>query len=260
MPRRKVKRKKIFKIFKIRRLPRLPKKLLFIPSSDKNFIEKWGSGRDPLNFPASFRMVIMGKPGCGKTCFIKNVCLRIRPRFEKIYVLHQDKYAHEYDDLDADVINELPPNDFWMGYREEGEEDEIEGEGEGEDEEPYRPKTLVIIDDICFKDLPKEQTMLLDRLCGMISSHYNVSLACLNQDVFAINPIIRKCANVWCIWRPSCTDELNTIARRCGYSSKDFKSLFDNIAKNENDSILVDQTPGTPYPLRLNGYDEIERE
>lgn len=242
---------------KVKRKRKLPRKLLFIPSSDKDFVESWGNGRDPLDFPASWRMILCGKPGCGKTCMVKNIILRTqqsRKPFERVYVLHQDQYAREYNDINAEVITELPSNDFWMDYPEDADVDPGEAT-----EKPERPKTLVIIDDICFKDLGKEQTLLLDRLCGFISTHCNVSLACLNQDVFAVNPIIRKCANIWCIWRPSDNDQLNTIARRVGFRSKEFQDLFDEVATGDEDSIMIDKTNKTPYPLRKNGYQLIIR-
>ncbi len=238
-------------------IKKLPRRLLFIPSTDKNFIEQWSDNRDPLNFPKSFRICLIGPVGVGKTMLIKNIICRIqnsRQKFERIFILHQDKYAKEYEDIDGEVITELPNNDFWMGY---GQEEEEEEEEEPEDVE--RPPTLMIIDDICFKDLPKSQTLLLDRLCGFISSHCNVSLAVLNQTAFAIDPIIRKCANIWCIWRPSDTDELNIISRRVGFKSKELNHLFDEFAPNETDSIMIDKTPGSPFPLRVNGYDLIKR-
>lgn len=234
----------------------LPRRLLFIPSSDKDFVESWkqkGGNPDPLNFPKSWRMVICGKPGVGKTCFIKNVIIRAKPQFERIFVLHQDRYAKEYEDIDAEVLEELPDNDFWMGY------DEEDKENEEEKGESRKPRILVIIDDICFSDLPKDQTSKLDRLCGFISTHCSVSLCVINQDIFAVNPIIRKCASIWVIFRPSCTDELNTIARRCGMNSKEFKYLFDNIATKESDSITVDKISDSPYPLRLNGFNNIQK-
>lgn len=245
---------------KSKKIKKLPRKLLFIPSSDKNFIEQWDDmpNRDPLNFPKSFRICLIGPVGVGKTMFIKNIICRIqnsRKKFERIFVLHQDKFAREYDDIDAEIITELPNNDFWMGY-DQPDEDEEEPEEEPDVE---RPPTLMIIDDICFKDLPKSQTLLLDRLCGFISSHCNVSLAVLNQTAFAVDSIIRKCANIWCIWRPSDTDELNIISRRVGFRSKELNQLFDDFAPNDTDSIMIDKTPGSPYPLRLNGYKLIER-
>lgn len=273
--------KKIIKVKKVKKKRiQLPRRLLFIPSCDKNFTESWDinkktglTNRDPLNFPASFRIILCGKPGCGKSNMIKNIIMRVQnqgPKFERIFVLHQDRKAREYSDIGATVITQLPENDFWMGYAghpQPGDEDydsEEEEElsdsdvedpyGSETEEEPERPKTLMIIDDICFKDLEKHQTILLDRLCGYISTHCNVSLAVLNQDVFAIDPIIRKCCNVWCIWKPSDTDQCKTISRRAGLKSKDLEILFETVAKGDEDSIMIDKTPHSPYKLRLNGF------
>lgn len=250
-----------------RRVQKLPRKLLYIPSSDKNFLETWkqkGVNPDPLNIPHSYRQCILGGVGKGKTMFIKNQIIRTKPPFQRIFVFHQDKMAQEYDDIDAEILDELPTNDFWMGYEDDGREagstelqDEIQKEDEEED--MVRPKTLIILDDICFGNLPKEQTMRLDRLCGMISSHCSVSICCINQDFFALNPIVKKCANIFVIYKPNCTDELKTISRRCGMTSNELEYLFDNIATEENDSIMIDKTPGTPYPLRLNGFTPINK-
>lgn len=263
-------KKKVKKRVK-KRVKKLPRKLLFIPSSDKDFIERWDDmgysadgtvRRDPLNIPASWRGVFVGKPGCGKSCMIKNIILRSRPKFERIYVLHQDKYAKEYNDIGAEVITELPSNDFWMGYEEKEEDTESDSSDlDQQQEEEKRPKTLVIIDDICFKDLGRnrDQTLRLDRLCGFISSHCNVSLAVLNQDVFAVNSIIRKCCNVWNIWRPSSTDQMNTIARRVGYRGKRFQELFDEHCPLEGDSLMIDMSSGSPFPLRKNAYELLEK-
>lgn len=253
---------------KKKKLPKLPRRLLFVPSCDKNFTETWsvnsGTGltnRDPLNIPG-MRIILCGRPGCGKTLMIKNILMRVqqsRKPFERVYILHQDKYAREYRDIDAEVITELPENDFWMGYPDEEDEEEDE---EFDPSEVERPKTLLIIDDICFKDMKnnKHQTALLDRLCGFISTHCNVNLAVLNQDVFAIDPIIRKCCNVWCIWRPSDRDQLMTISRRCGLPSKELERLFDKHAPKESDSIMVDKTSHTPFPIRVNGFNIIQKE
>lgn len=260
-----------------KRSRKLPRRLLFIPSSDKDFIETWsqkGKNPDPLNIPSSYRQCILGGVGKGKTMFLKNQIIHTKPPFERIFVFHQDRYAKEYDDIDAEILDELPPNDFWMGYNtsasetdEETDEDkkndmstnEVEAEAEEDLDETVRPKTLCVLDDICFGNLPKEQTMRLDRLCGFISSHCNVSICCINQDFFALNPIVKKCANIFVIYKPNCTDELNTIARRCGLASKDLNYLFNHIASGENDSIMIDKTPGTPYPLRLNGFNIISK-
>lgn len=242
-----------------KRHQRLPRKLLFIPSSDKDFIETWsqkGRNPDPLNLPASWRMCIMGTVGVGKTNFIKNVIIRSRPPFARIFVLHNDPLAQEYNDIDAEILTELPDNDFWLGYNQTDENGEkIEEEEDLED--TIRPKSLIVLDDICFAEMSRQQTNRLDRLVCSISSHANVSVCCINQDWFSCNPIIKKTGNIFVIYRPHCTDELSTIARRIGMSGKELKYLFDNIATKNSDSIMVDKTSGSPYPLRLNGFNII---
>lgn len=261
---KKEKRKKRRILIRKKKTPKLPRKLLFVPSCDKDFTERWSPNRDPLNIPG-MRIILCGKPGCGKTSMIKNILMRVqesRKPFERIFVLHQDKYAREYRDIDAEILTELPENDFWMGYSSLSDRERDEEEEFDPDDTPDRPKTLLIIDDICFKEMKnnKHQTVLLDRLCGFISTHCNVSLAVLNQDVFAIDPIIRKCCNVWCIWRPTDRDQLMTISRRCGLPSKHLEHLFDKHASGELDSIMVDKTPHTPFPIRINGFNSIEKE
>jgi len=52
----------------------LPKRLLYVPSIDKNFTEKWTKNRDPLNIPG-MRIILCGKPGCSKTMMIKNIIM-----------------------------------------------------------------------------------------------------------------------------------------------------------------------------------------
>ena len=222
-------------------MKKLPRKLLFIKSSDKNHVETWTRNRDPLDIPG-MRAVLIGKPGVGKTTVIKNMLLRTQQSdkpYKKIYILHCDPLASEYDDIGAEVLDELPPNEFWL--------------------ESNREKSLVILDDISFANLSKEQKTRLDRLCGMISTHCNVSIACLNQSFFSVDPIVKKCANLFCIWRPNDLDELNLIARRCGYKKDTFVELFSDLILNDADSLMIDQTAKSPYKLRRNGYEIIKK-
>jgi len=212
---------------------KLPKKLLFIPSSDKHFHESWYEGRDELNIPHPWRGVFLAKPNAGKTATIKNIILRADPPFESILVMSCDPNAKEWEDIGAEVINELPPPEEWS-----------------ENEE----KTLVVLDDIDFNEMDREQKHCLDRLCGHNSTHNNLSLACCAQDTFSLCPIVRKCSNLWCIWKPSDMDSLKTIGRRTGYTSKQFDQIFKQFVKDDHDSIWIDTTKNTPYPLRLNGY------
>ena len=243
--------------------PRLPRKLLAFKSNDKDFIEAWSdiANRDPLNFPLSYRLVATGKPGAGKTRYIKNVVARRYPRFERIYVMHADPLAQEYDDLDCEMLSKLPPTDFWLyGVEEDdtGKEAEIDPEEE-QDDAADRPATLVILDDICWDNYDKTQLKRLDRLCGMVSTHANVSVIITAQDVFAVPAIVRKCADIWVLWRPTDLDEFGTIGRRVGIKKKDLLNIFDTHCPTPQDNLTIDLTHKSPYPLRINGYTMIQR-
>ena len=217
---------------------RLPKRLLVIKNADKEFHENWKKNDDELNFPHPFRGVLIAQPNKGKSLVIKNILLRQSPEFEKIIVIHcSPDYTKEYDDIDCDLRSDIPPpEDF-----------------DGED------KTLVILDDLAYKKMRYEQATNLDRLFGFVSTHCNVSILLASQDAFNILPTVRRMANLWIIWKQDDMDSLKMLARKVGMRQRDFVSIMENLLKNEHDSLWIDKTKKTPYPLRLNGYKQIKR-
>lgn len=215
----------------------LPNQLIPIPNPDKAFHEKWTKKRNKLNFPHPFRATICGSPGVGKTNTIKNILIRADPPFEQIYVIHCDgEYTQEYNDMDVIMLKEIPPPSFWTG----------------------EVKTMVILDDCEYKSLNKEQMKNLDRLVGYCSTHKNISVLNAVQELFTLPTIVRRCSNLWIIWRPNDMDSLKIIGRKLGISSREFSSLF-NLCKEFRDSIWIDNTPSTPYKIRKNGFQLINK-
>ena len=53
----------------------LPNQIIPISCSDKGFQERWYRGRNILNFPHSYSMVLAGPPSSGKSTLIKNICI-----------------------------------------------------------------------------------------------------------------------------------------------------------------------------------------
>ena len=92
----------------------LPKKIIPVKCSDKGFQERWYRGRDLLNFPHSFSMVLAGPPSSGKSTLIKNILLRADPPFQKVIVCHFDKNgSDEWSDLGNEedgvtIVDEIP--------------------------------------------------------------------------------------------------------------------------------------------------------
>lgn len=162
--------------------------------------------------------------------------MRAHPPFEEIKVVHCDPQGtKEYDDLDAEIMCEIPAPEDWEGG----------------------VKTLVIIDDIELKLLNKEQLRNLDRLFGYVSTHKNISVICTAQDAFNIAPCVRRCANLFVLWKSHDIDAMAVLARKSGLKLDDFRMLF-SLCTEPKDSIWLDLTDQSPAPLRLNGFKPVE--
>lgn len=218
---------------------RLPKTILPIACADKTFHERWKPHRDPLNLPHPFRALFIGPPNCGKSCTLKNILIRAKPVFAKVIVVHCDpENTKEYDDLDdCELIGEIP------------EPTEFDGS----------LKTCLILDDIDLSGMSKQQKACLDRVFGYVSTHSNVSVCLTSQEAFRIPPIVRRCANYYCLWKICDIDSLNQIGRKCGFKKEDFQHIFDKYLIEPKDSFHIDLTDHSPYKLRINGYTMLER-
>lgn len=215
---------------------KLPDKIIPIKNKDKLWHESWHKNRNLLDIPHPYRGVILGPPGVGKSTTVKNLLVRAKPEFEEIYLIHCDvENTKEYDDLDVEKLQEIPEPSEWSGER----------------------KTLVILDDLEFKLMPKDQKRCLDRLYGYCSTHLNISVVLCAQDSFNVPPSVRRCASLWILWKISDIDSLMTIARKCGMKTSHFKMIFDRLMKDHHDSLWIDLSKGSPMKHRKNGYEAI---
>jgi len=224
-----------------KKIMRLPNKIIPLPNPDKNFHEKWYKGRNMLNIPHPFRCVCLGPPNVGKTTIVKNLLLRAKPEFEEVVVIHCDSgYTKEYDDIgeNVEILNEIPAPNDWEG----------------------QVKTLVVLDDLEFKGMSKDQKRNLDRLFGYVSTHKNISCILCSQDAFNVPPIVRRCSNLWVLWRCPDLDAMATCARKTGLKANNFNSIFNQLMMNPKDSLWIDTTDHTPYKMRKNGYTIIEKQ
>ena len=220
-------------------MSKLPKKLLNIPNADKKWHEKWYKGRDMLNYPHPFRLVIFGNPNTAKTTKAKNIMIRADPPFEKIFVIHIDgEYTQEYEDIDAVMLDKIPAPNSPI----------FDGEC----------KTLVVLEDLEFKFLNKTELRNLDRLCGYVSTHKNVSVITIAQDGFNLPPCVRRMSNIWVLGKSNDMDSIKQISRKCGLTPKFVENIYRTKLKTQYDSLWIDNTKNSPYPLRLNGFEPIQ--
>ena len=218
---------------------KLEKKIYVFKNPDKTFHEKWKDGRNEMNFPHPWRAVLLGPPNSGKTLIVKNLILRAKPQFEEVFVIHCDsEYTKEYEDIGAEMLTDIPAPEDWSG----------------------EVKTLVVLDDLEYKLMGKEQRRNLDRLFGYVSTHKHISVVLCSQDPFNVPPIVRRCANIWVLWRMSDIDSMANTARKSGMRSDMLKHIFDTLMEKQTDSLWIDLTANSPYPLRKNGFTPIARD
>lgn len=220
----------------------LPNRIIPLSNPDKEFHESWTKGRNMLDIPHPFRCVCLGPPNVGKTTIVKNLLLRAKPEFEDVVVIHCDgNFTKEYDDLGEDnieMLSEIPAPEDWEGEK----------------------KTLVVLDDLEFKQMSKSQKRNLDRLFGYVSTHKNISIILCSQDAFNVPPIVRRCSNLFILWRCPDLDAMATCARKTGMRREGFNSIFNKLMLDHRDSLWLDMTDKTPYPMRKNGYTIINKE
>jgi len=219
---------------------KLPNDILPIECSDKSFMECWKPGRNVLNFPHSFRWVLVGNPNSGKSTIIKNHIIRADPPYEKVVVCHYDSNGTtEYDDCGADIeyIDKLPnPKEI----------------------NPEKQKMLLIIEDMNLTTLPRQDKEYLNRLFGYASSHRGVSICITAQNPIDICLSARRLFSVMTIWKIPDLNALMMLASRTGFDKNDFIQFF-RLCKNKHDSITIDLTADTPMPVRFNGFHQIKQ-
>ena len=218
-------------------LHKLNKKLAVFHCPDKDGHEYWSTDRkkDIMSFPAPFRAVLMGPPGSGKSSFCKNMIMHAEPAFDRIIVCHYlENSTTEYNNLEGEIFNSLP------------EKDEIDP----------NEKNLVILGDLDFKHMGKEEKEKLSRLFGVLSSHMNTSVILCSQDPYNIPPIVRRCSNIWVLWKLLDLNSFSQTASKCGLKAADFSKIFRTF-NNRHDSLCIDLTNGSPAKMRINGYEVI---
>ena len=54
-------------------------------------------------------------------------------------------------------------------------------------------------------------------------------------------------------------DSLSQTARKTGMSAQNFNTIFNELMMSDHDSLWIDTTSRTPYPLRKNGFTLINK-
>lgn len=221
----------------------LKNEIIKLQNADKKFHESWNKGRNICDFPHPYRLVILGQTGRGKSTLGQNIFLRTQAGqhpFQELIIIHGSKDSKEYDELEPTLIlNDIPhPDDLSSNNK----------------------KSLIMIDDFEFTKLSKDSLKNLSSLFRFISTHHNFSIILCYQSFFEIPTIIKKCANIYVIYKPTDTDELVTIGRRVGLKKEVITKLFKEILNEDRDTLCCDFTEHTPSKYRKNLFIPIEIE
>lgn len=215
-------------------------KLVIFKNADKEgWYESWTDKKSKFDFPFPCRIVVSANPGSGKTNLIKNILIRAKPYYKKIFVWHYDPESKEYEDMDVEMLKSIPnPTDPQFNSKR---------------------KTCLIIDDQEFKYLNQMELRHLDRLFGYTSTHKGLTIICATQDFFNLPPVIRRMSDVFCIWKGSSdVESLLQIGRKMGINKKDFVKIMEHC-KSKFDFICFDNTVGSRSPVRKNCVEDINK-
>ena len=226
-----------------KRIPKPLNKIEAIRNPDKVGAESWNPrrARDIGNFPSPSRILLLGPCGVGKSTLIKNLIIHQKPRFEEVYLIHQDAgVTKEYRDLECtDEMNDVPDISFWN----------YDG--------PYK-KRAVICDDLELTAANKERLKNLAIMFRYASTHKGLTIYFAHQSFFDVTPLIKKMSNVYILWKPRARQELGLIEDRTGLPKDTLRDLFATVATGDRDSICIDLTRNSPAKLRLNVWDALE--
>ena len=219
----------------------LPNKIIKIANADKKFHETYHKGRNICDLPHPFRLCILGKVGMGKSTLAKNILIRCQlgnHPFQELIIIHGSEDSEEWIDTEPTMIlSDIPdPQDLTQNKK----------------------KSLIIIDDFEFQNLNKQSLKNLSSLFRFVSSHHNFSIIICYQSFFDVPPIIKKCCNVFILYRPNDSDELGTIARRVGLKKPIMLKLFDEVLTELRDTLMIDLIENSPCKYRKNLYEPIE--
>lgn len=179
----------------------------------------------------------------GKSTCILNILARANPPYEKVHIIYPGggSATGEFDSLKPKSIitfhDRIPDISVFPTMKEKA------------------VKTAVVIDDLELKELKADQRGFLDRICGHVSTHRHADVFVCSQQWVNIPPVVRRCSNVFVVWKPR---DISTLPYMARGMEVDLESLF-KLCKLPTDSVWVDKTVRSPAPLRLNGFDVIKQ-
>ena len=208
-------------------------------NADKGFHEEFRPSDSPIRFAHPFRACVLGKINSGKSMICKNILMAAQarnPKFEELWIIHGDIETKEYDDCCPTVIRSDVP--------------ELE-------ELDCATKKLIILDDIDFTSMSKEQKANLSNLFRYGSTHRNCSVILSHQSFFSVLKICKDQSNIFILWRPTDLDTLTAIGRRVGLKKEQIRKMFNDHLPHWRDSLLINLDDDAPSKYSKNLFEPL---
>lgn len=219
---------------------------------------KSGKGRYMPKFP--FRALMCGPPGCGKRNTTLNLIMRLDPPPTSIHIIHIDPETTEWD-----LLKKICPVYFYTPDDPPNfAELDSYTNAEVPDYDPNRPKrpnmtggvrerALAIIDETPTKLLSKEALKELQSIMGYGSTHKNIAVLFMYQDLTSCDPYVRRMFDFYCLWKSPDSGAMQLAATRVGVPFDELEELM-SACQKKTDFITIDATrhPDDPYRFRLN--------
>lgn len=224
----------------LQRRRKFKQQMLVLPNDDKDSLsnEKWDRKREPGSFPWPSRLFLCGPPGSGKTNVARLITLVwAKPLFDRVIVVHCDpENSTEWDHEGVEVVGEPPElSEFEKGV-----------------------KTALVFDDYPLQKLKGEAAVNVDRILGYGSTHLGITCLLCCQRPFTVPVAYRQYCNVSIVW-PQLDSRLHTQTEDIvGLPRSTLANLFSKHCSEPTDSITIDNTKGTPWPLRKNVLEPLE--
>jgi len=213
---------------------KLPNEIIRFKSSDKDHHQQ-PSYTDLGNCCSPVFCIIAGNVNVGKTSLLKNLLVHKDPHYERIVVYSPlGEATTEYSDvIDCELIDYVP--DFQFFDRE--------------------TRNWFIVEDCDPKSLSKSEKYTLGRFFGVFSSHNNIDIYVVAQNVFDLLPQIRRLANIVFLFKNNDLECMKSLAKKFSIKNDDLKAIFNTFTKY--DSLCIDDSRSPEYRLRKNIFSVI---
>ena len=213
---------------------KLPNEIVKFKSSDKEHHQK-PDYEDLANCCTPVFCVISGNVNCGKTSLLKNLLVHNNPYYERIVIYSPlGEATTEYSDViePCELIDFVPEFDFF----------------------DKDVRNCFIVEDCDTKSLGKDERYKLGRFFGVYSSHNNIDIYVISQNVFDLLPQIRRLANIIFLFKNNDLECMN--ARKFSVRLEDLKIIFNKFSKY--DSFCIDDSRDAKYRYRKNIFEIID--